>query len=73
MWATFPHLVSSSYHAEFHEGCYQKHNDPLNCRTRSSDIPGYHADFHGGHGTVGEWLGRDMARQGNGMGAAWYV
>jgi hypothetical protein len=34
---------------------------------------GYHADFHEGHGTIGEWQGRGMAWQGNGMGAAWYV
>jgi hypothetical protein len=34
---------------------------PLNCRTGVSDISGYHADFHEGHGIVGEWQGRDMA------------
>jgi hypothetical protein len=49
------------YDAEFHEGCYQKHTNPLNCRTTSLDISGYHADFHEGHGTVGEWQGRGMA------------
>jgi hypothetical protein len=38
----------------------------LNCGTGSSDISGYHADFHEGHGTVG-------AGQGNGMGVACYV
>jgi hypothetical protein len=38
----------------------------VNCRTISSDISGYHADFHEGHGTVWEL-------QGNGMGAAWHV
>jgi hypothetical protein len=27
----------------------------LNCRTSSSDISGYHTDFHEGHGTFGEW------------------
>jgi hypothetical protein len=42
----------SGYHAEFHEGCYQKHTNLLNCRTSSSDISGNHADFHEGHGTV---------------------
>jgi hypothetical protein len=31
---------------EFHEVCYQKHTNPLNCRTSSSDISGYHTDFH---------------------------
>jgi hypothetical protein len=41
--------------------CYQKHTDPLNCGTSSSDISAYHADFHEGHGTVGEWQGRGMA------------
>jgi hypothetical protein len=59
MWATRPRSASSSYNAEFHEG-YQKHTNPLNCRTSISDISGYHADFHEGHGTVGEW--RCMAR-----------
>jgi hypothetical protein len=39
MWATCPRSASSGYHAEFHEGCYQKHTNPLNCRTSSSDIP----------------------------------
>ena len=35
----------------------------------SSDICGYHADFHEGHGTVGAGQGRDMAweRHGRGM------
>jgi hypothetical protein len=32
----------------------------LNCWTNSSDISGYHADFHEGHGTVGAWQGRGM-------------
>jgi hypothetical protein len=50
----------SGYHAEFHEGCYQKHTNPLNCRTSSSNISGYLAEFHEGHGTVGEWQGRGM-------------
>jgi hypothetical protein len=47
-----PRLVSRS--------CYQKHTNPLNCRTSSSDISGYHADFREGHCNVGE-------RQGHGM------
>jgi hypothetical protein len=34
----------------------------LNCWTSSSDISGYHADFHEGHGTVGAGQGRGMAR-----------
>jgi hypothetical protein len=33
----------------------------LNCGTGSSDISGYHADFHEGHSTVGAGLGRGMA------------
>jgi hypothetical protein len=54
MWATWPRSASSGYHAEFYEGCYQKHTNLLHCRTSSSDISGYHADFHEGHETVGE-------------------
>jgi hypothetical protein len=33
----------------------------LNCRTGSSDISGYHADFHEGQGTVGAGQGCGMA------------
>jgi hypothetical protein len=61
MWATCPHSASSCYDAEFSEDYYQKHANPLTCSTISSDISGYHADFHEEHGTVGEWQGRDMA------------
>jgi hypothetical protein len=61
MWATCTHLASSGYHADFHEGCYQKHTNLLDYRNSSSDISSYHADFHEGHGTVGEWQGRSMA------------
>jgi hypothetical protein len=32
----------------------------LNCRTGSSDISGYNADFHEGHGTVRAGQGRGM-------------
>jgi len=32
----------------------------LNCWTSSSDIYGYHADFHEGHGTVGAGQGRGI-------------
>jgi len=42
---------------------HYKKDDLLNCWTSSSDISGYHADFHEGHGTVG-------AGQGDGMGTA---
>jgi hypothetical protein len=61
MWVTCPRSASSDYHAELHEGCYQKHTNLLNCRTSSSEISAYHADFHEGHGTVGEWQGSGMA------------
>ena len=50
-----------------------KKDDLLNCWTSSSDISGYHADFHEGHGTVGAGQGNGMACQGNGWGAACYV
>jgi len=41
---------------------HYKKNNPLNCCwTSSSDISGYHADFHKGHSTVGAWQGRGMA------------
>jgi hypothetical protein len=42
---------------------HHKKGDQLNCWTNSSDISGYNADFHEGHGTVG-------VGQGNGMGEA---
>jgi hypothetical protein len=71
MLATWPRSASSGYHVEFYEGCYQKHTNPLNCRTNSSDISGDHADFHEGHGTVGEWQGRGAAWHGNCKGTAW--
>jgi hypothetical protein len=61
MWATCPLTASSGYHAEFYEGFYQKHSNPLNCRTSSSDIYGSHAEFHEGNGAVGEWQGRGVA------------
>jgi hypothetical protein len=47
-----------------------KHTNPLNCRTNSSDISVYHANFHAGHGTVGEWQWRGMAYV-NLCGTAW--
>jgi len=36
-------------------------NDLLNCWTSSSDISGYHADFHEGHSIVGAWQGHGIA------------
>jgi hypothetical protein len=56
-----PAFGSFGQHTELHEGCYQKHTNLLKCRTSSLDISGYHADFHEGHDTVGEWQGRSMA------------
>jgi hypothetical protein len=38
-----------------------KKDDILNCWTSSSDISGYHADLHEGHGTVGAGQARGMA------------
>jgi hypothetical protein len=54
---------------------HYKKDDLLNCWTSSSDISGYQADFHEGHGTVGAWQGRGMGmcELTNGMGAACYV
>jgi hypothetical protein len=40
---------------------HYKKDDLLNCWTSSSDISGYHADFHEGHGTIGAWQERGMA------------
>ena len=55
---------------------YNKDN-LLNCWTGCSNISGYHADLHEGHGTVGAGQGNGMACvnkrtawQGNGMGTA---
>jgi hypothetical protein len=62
MWVTCPHSASSCYHAEFHEGCYQKHTKLLNCRTSSSDISGTTLTFT-----------KDTTLSENGMGAAWHV
>jgi hypothetical protein len=39
---------------------YKNHN-LLNCWTSSSDISGYHADFHEGHASVRAGQGRGMA------------
>jgi hypothetical protein len=71
VWATCSPSAFSGYHAEFHEGCYQKHTNPLNCRTSSSAISGYHADFHEGHGTVEAFRGRSMTCV-NLRGTPWY-
>jgi len=48
---------------------HYKKDDLLNCWTSSSDISGYQADFHEGHGTIGARKGRGMAwqRHGHGM------
>ena len=39
---------------------HYKKDDLLNCGTSSSDISGYHTDFHEGHGTIGAWQGRSI-------------
>ena len=39
---------------------HYKKDDLLHCWTRSSDIFGYHAAFHEGHGTIGAGQGRGM-------------
>jgi len=39
---------------------HYKKDDLLNCWTSSSDISGYHADFHKGHSTVGAGRGHSM-------------
>jgi hypothetical protein len=48
-------------------------DDLLNCRTSSSDISGYHADFHEGYGTVGAGQGNGMecVNAQHGRGKAW--
>jgi hypothetical protein len=49
MCTTCPHSASSGFRAEFHEVFfYQKHTNPLNCRTSSSDI---------------SWLPRGLSRR----------
>ena len=40
---------------------HYKKDDLLHCWTSSSDISGYHADIHEGHGTVGAGQGSGMA------------
>ena len=40
---------------------HYKKDDLLHCWTSSSNISGYHADFHEGHGTIGAGQGRGMA------------
>jgi hypothetical protein len=49
-----------SIHTTVKSSTLQK-DDMLNCWTSSSDISGYHADFHEGHGTVGAGQGCGMA------------
>jgi len=58
----------------------QEKDNLLNCWTSSSDISGYHADFHEGQGTVGAGQGarhgmceltHGMAGEWHGRGTAW--
>ena len=48
-------------------------DDLLNCWTSSSDISGYHADFHEGHCRSRAWAWRGMCELTNGMNMACYV
>jgi len=48
---------------------YEK-DDLLNCWTSSSDISGYHTDFHEGQGTIGAWQGHGLAAERHGRGTA---
>jgi hypothetical protein len=41
----------------------QKGQSVINCWTSSSDVSGYHADFHEGHGTLWAGQGHGMARE----------
>jgi hypothetical protein len=49
-----------TYDCKTAAAAHYKKDDSLNCRTIISDISGYHADFHEGHGTVGAWQRRSM-------------
>jgi hypothetical protein len=60
MGANCSRSVSSGYYAECYAVCYQNHTNPLDCRTSSSDISGYHADFQEEHGNAREWQRRGM-------------
>ena len=40
---------------------YYIKDDLLNCWTSTSDISGYHMDFHEEHDNIGAWQCRDMA------------
>jgi hypothetical protein len=65
-----PHRLSEAHHSSSQRSTpttvksgsstLQKDN-LLNCWTISSDISGYHADFHEGHGTVGAGQVRGVA------------
>ena len=46
---------------EKNESCILQKDDLLHFWTSSSDISGYQADFHEGHGTVGVGERRGMA------------
>jgi hypothetical protein len=61
MWATCPRSASSGYHAEFHEGYYQKYTNLLNCRASIRILPATTRTFT-----------KDMALSDNGRGTTWY-
>jgi len=52
---------------------HYKKDGLLNCWISSSDISGYHMEFHEGHGTVRRGQRHGMAWHGNGMDMACYV
>ena len=53
---------------------HYKKDDLLHCWTSSSDISGYHADFHEGHATIGAGQGRGhgMCELTHGMAGKWH-
>jgi hypothetical protein len=46
---------------------YCKKDYLLDCWTGSSDISGYHVDFHKGHNTIGAWQGMAWVQHGHSM------
>jgi len=82
LWATWPHSASSSYHAVFHEGCYQKHANPphkdpylwlLEAHYKKDDLLNCWTsslDISGYHASFHYGHSSVRAWQGNSMGAA---
>jgi hypothetical protein len=59
--ANVVNMVSSCNNASRRQMGFNSASEGLNCWTSSSDISGYRAYFHEGHGTDGAWQGRGMA------------